>query len=97
MNPYFDAILDRRGTSSSKWDKYQNQDVIPMWVADMDFAAPPAVIAALKDRVEHPVFGYTVVPQSLNEVTLDRFATRFNWPLQAVHLEWTPGVVPAIN
>ena len=97
MNPYFDAILDRQGTSSSKWDKYQNQDVIPMWVADMDFAAPPAVIAALKDRVEHPVFGYTVVPQSLNEVTLDRFATRFNWPLQVVHLEWTPGVVPAIN
>ena len=97
MNPYFDEILDRRGTASSKWEKYAGQDVIPMWVADMDFPAPAEVTEALATRISHPIYGYTVVPDSLTSVTLNRFAERYNWSLTEGDLEWIPGIVPAIN
>ena len=55
----FDSVIERHGTGSEKWDKYRGRDVIPMWVADMDFRSPPAVVDALRQRVEHGVFGYT--------------------------------------
>lgn len=97
MNPYFDEILDRRGTASSKWEKYAGQDVIPMWVADMDFPAPAEVTEALATRISHPIYGYTVVPDSLTSVTLNRFAERYHWSLTEGDLEWIPGIVPAIN
>ncbi|HQO81087.1 MAG TPA: hypothetical protein PKW48_08530, partial [Deltaproteobacteria bacterium] len=61
----FDAPVERRGTGSLKWDRYKGRDVIPLWVADMDFKAPPAVIEALKERVDHGVFGYTLPPGEL--------------------------------
>jgi len=97
VNPYFDEILDRRGTASSKWEKYAGQDVIPMWVADMDFPAPAEVTEALATRISHPIYGYTVVPDSLTSVTLNRFAERYHWSLTEEDLEWIPGIVPAIN
>ena len=61
----FDEIIDRRGTAAVKWDKYAEPDVIPMWVADMDFRSPPSVVDAVRQRVEHGVFGYTDCPPEL--------------------------------
>ena len=69
MNPdhhfSFDNVIELRGTSSAKWDKYKGKDIIPLWLADMDFRSPPAVIEALHHRVEHGVFGYPSVPNEL--------------------------------
>ncbi len=64
----FDQHIDRRHTHSLKWDLYQDRDVIPMWVADMDFASPPAVLQALHQRVDHGILGYTLPPQALNDM-----------------------------
>ena len=61
----FDTIIDRRHSASIKWDRYQGRDIIPLWVADMDFRSPPAVIEALHARIDHGVFGYTAPPDSL--------------------------------
>ena len=55
----FDEIIDRRASDAIKWGKYAGRDVLPLWVADMDFAAPPAVLDALHRRIDHGVFGYT--------------------------------------
>jgi bifunctional pyridoxal-dependent enzyme with beta-cystathionase and maltose regulon repressor activities len=65
----FDRVVDRRGGDSIKWNKYAGRDVLPLWVADMDFAAPPAVVEALHRRVEHGVFGYPAPMPSLVEAT----------------------------
>jgi cystathionine beta-lyase len=54
----FDTVIDRSGGDSTKWNKYAGRDVLPLWVADMDFAAPPPVLAALHRRIDHGVFGY---------------------------------------
>ena len=61
----FDTPIDRRTTSSTKWNRYKDRDVIPMWVADMDFRCAPPILKALRGRVEHGVFGYTDPPQAL--------------------------------
>jgi cystathionine beta-lyase len=58
----FDTVIDRSATSAEKWDKYRGRDIIPLWVADMDFRSPPAVCAALHERIDHGVFGYTHPP-----------------------------------
>ena len=63
----FDTPVERRGTASMKWEKYKNQDIIPMWVADMDFRSPPAVIRAIQQRTADGVFGYTLTPEELND------------------------------
>ena len=71
MNFDFDMIVDRRGTDSNKWHKY-GPGVLPLWVADMDFASPPAVVAALRARVEHGIYGYLrEVPSELVEVHVE--------------------------
>lgn len=57
--PNFHAIIDRSGTHSLKWEKYAGEDILPMWLADMDFTSPECVVKALRDRVDHGVFGYT--------------------------------------
>lgn len=64
---FFDQPVKRRGTGCVKWDTMPVDDVIPMWVADMDFAVAPAIQKAIKDRAAHPVFGYTLVPDSYYE------------------------------
>ena len=66
----FDTPIDRRGSDSFKWGKYAGRDILPLWVADMDFAAPPAVLAALHRRIEHGVFGYGGPWPSLTESVL---------------------------
>ncbi len=93
----FDAIIDRRGTHSDKWDKYKDQDILPMWVADMDFLSPPPVIEALTKRVAHGVFGYTNTPDELVEVVLDHIKNDFGWRIQPEWIVWLPGLVCGLN
>ena len=97
MNFDFDTIVDRRGTDSNKWHKY-GADVLPLWVADMDFASPPAVIDALRARVEHGVFGYLRedLPE-LVDVFTERCRKRYGWDVPRDALMLLPGVNPANN
>ena len=93
----FDAIVDRRGTASQKWEKYKDRDVIPLWVADMDFVSPRAVVDALRDQVDHGVFGYTLPPPELAEAVLAYLASRYNWTISPDWLVWLPGLVTGLN
>jgi cystathionine beta-lyase len=93
----FDRIIDRRGSDSIKWNKYRERDVLPMWVADMDFAAPPAVIAALQQRVEHGVFGYAEPWPSLIDAVLNQLHRAYDWRVEAQWLVWLPGLVSGLN
>jgi cysteine-S-conjugate beta-lyase len=93
----FDEIIDRRGTAALKWDKYAGRDVIPMWVADMDFRSPPAVVDALQRRVEHGVFGYTDAPAELNAVIVAHLQRAYGWRIKPEWLMWLPGLVTGIN
>src|SRR5207237_6148761 len=97
MNFDFDTIVDRRGTDSNKWHKF-GPDVLPLWVADMDFASPAVVVEALRARVEHGIYGYLrETPPDLLEVFTERCRKRYGWnvPHDAVML--LPGVNPANN
>jgi len=96
MKP-FDNIIDRTKSHCEKWDKYKNQDVIPMWVADMDFKAPQCIIDALHTRVEHGVFGYTSVDNGTNQAVIDFIKRRYNWQIKTEWIVWLPGVVPGMN
>ncbi len=93
----FDEIVDRRGTGSLKWDKYRDRDVLPLWVADMDFRAPPEVTAALRSRADHGVFGYTVPYPEVTDAVLDYLLTRHRVEARAEWIVWLPGLVQGIN
>jgi len=93
----FDVIVDRRGTASFKWDRYEGRDVIPLWVADMDFASPPAVIAALHERVAHGVFGYTREPDGLTAAVQASLFADYAWRIEPEWLVWLPGLVSGLN
>ena len=93
----FDTLVERRGTASLKWEKYKGQDIIPLWVADMDFRSPPDVISAMHQRVADGIFGYPVVPDELNEVVIGMLADKYNWMIQPEWLIWLPGLVSGIN
>lgn len=93
----FDTVINRRGTNSYKWDIVKEEDVIPLWVADMDFKAAPTILEALKKRVEHGVFGYTLVPDSYYEAIINWFARRHNWQIDLSWIIYTTGVVPAVS
>ena len=93
----FESLPDRRGTGSLKWDKYAGRDVIPMWVADMDFRSPPCVIEALASRVGHGVFGYTEPHAEVTGATVAWLRDRHGVDAQADWLVWFPGLVPALN
>ncbi|MBQ6278211.1 MAG: pyridoxal phosphate-dependent aminotransferase [Muribaculaceae bacterium] len=93
----FDEIVDRHGTHSVKWDKCDNNDIIPMWVADMDFKAAPCIIDAMKDRLEHGIFGYANVPEEFYTSIINWFQRRHNWTINHDWIEYTTGVVPAFD
>ncbi len=96
--PYdFDRPIDRRGTSSLKWEHFGSDSVIPMWLADMDFAAPAAVVDALRHRVEHGIFGYTLPPKSLVSAVIAHLQAQYGWRIEPEWLVWLPGVVPGLN
>ena len=92
----FDKITERRGSGCYKWDNVPD-DVLPMWVADMDFEAAPPIIDALRRRVEHGVFGYERVPDEYYQATIDWFARRHNWRIEREWMLYTTGVVPALS
>jgi len=93
----FDKPIDRRGTDSTKWGKYAGRDVLPMWVADMDFAVPPAVIEALHRRVDHRVFGYGDPPATLIEAVVEAVDRDHRWRIDPAWLVWLPGLVTGLN
>lgn len=93
----FDKITDRRGSGSMKWDAAGDPEVIPMWVGDMDFPAPPAVTEALRQRVDHGVFGYAMVPPAYYESVTGWFQRRHQWKIDPAWIIYTSGVVPAVS
>jgi cystathionine beta-lyase len=92
----FDQVIDRRSSESDKWHKY-DADVLPLWVADMDFAAPPAVLQALERRIRHGVFGYSMEPPELREVIVDRLDRLYGWRVLSDDLVFLPGVATGYN
>ena len=93
----FDEIVDRRGTNCVKWDEAPLADVIPLWVADMDFRVAPAIQEALRRRVEHGVFGYNIVPDSYYEAVISWFRRRHQWEIAREWMLYTTAVVPAMS
>ena len=93
----FDEIIPRRHTNSYKWDGATDSDVLPLWVADMDFRTAPAITEALKQRVEHGIFGYTRVPDEYYEAVTAGFKRRHGWDIRREWMIYTSGVVPAIS
>ena len=92
----FDTPIDRRGADSSKWRKYA-PDVLPMWVADMDFAVAPPIVAALQARVAHPVFGYGLARDELRQRIVADLQAKYDWTIQADDIVFLPGVEPGFN
>lgn len=96
MKYNFDELIERRGTGCVKWDESLN-DVIPLWVADMDFAVAPAILEAIRQRAKHPVFGYTFVQDDYYESVISWFNRRHGWTIQREWMLYTTGVVPAMS
>jgi cysteine-S-conjugate beta-lyase len=93
----FDSPVERAGTWSTRWDKYAGRDVIPLWVADSDFRAPPAVLEALAARVKHGVFGYTQPPAALTQTIVERMRRLYGWRIEPSWIVYLPGVVPGLH
>ncbi|HIP72857.1 MAG TPA: aminotransferase class I/II-fold pyridoxal phosphate-dependent enzyme, partial [Anaerolineae bacterium] len=113
MSYNFDTEIERRGTGSAKWEfihegelfiqtdrtdwKYGNERLLPLWVADMDFRSPPAVVEALTKRAQHGIFGYTSPTDSYYTAVTNWMQRRYNWRVEREWILQTPGIVPAIN
>ena len=108
MKYNFDELVERRGTGCVKWDETKGEElssppleglgeVIPLWVADMDFKAAPAIQEAVRRRTEHGVFGYTVVGDDYYDAVISWFARRHNWIIRREEILYTTGVVPAVS
>jgi cystathionine beta-lyase len=93
----FDELVERRGTNCVKWDECPNESIIPLWVADMDFKAAPAILEAVRKRAEHGVFGYNIVPESYYEAVISWFRRRHQWEIQRQWILYTTAVVPAMS
>jgi len=93
----FDRIIDRSNTSSSKWEKYAGRDIMPFWVADMDFPVPEFILDAIRARLEHEIIGYTRVPQTLIQAFQSWLQRNYSWTVLEEWLVWLPGVVPGFN
>lgn len=93
----FSRPTDRRGTDSYKWDSAPEADIIPLWVADMDFETFPAITEALQRRVAHGIFGYTRVPEAYYEAVCNWFGKHHGWHINREDIIYTSGVVPAVS
>jgi putative C-S lyase len=93
----FDQPVERAGTWSLRWEKHAGRDVIPLWVADSDFRAPPAVLAAMRERLEHGVLGYTTPPQELREAIAGRIERLYGWRIRPDWIVFLPGVVTGLH
>ena len=97
MSTSFDTFIDRKNTASLKWDRYKDKDVLPLWVADMDFRSAPEIIEALHERIEHGVYGYTIADEELENLVVERMRNLYNWEIEKEWIVWTPGMVTALN
>ncbi|MBN2173566.1 MAG: PatB family C-S lyase [Bacteroidales bacterium] len=97
----FDEIIHRKGTSCVKWDYAERfleaSDVLPMWVADMDFRTPDFIVDAVRERAEHEVFGYTLRPDSYYESIINWIGKKHHWNIEKDWIIFSPGIVPAVN
>ncbi len=97
----FDKIIDRTGTNCVKWDLrslyFKNPDLMPLWVADMDFETPDFIIDSLHKRLEHPVMGYTFRPKEFNRSFQEWALKKYNWDIQPDWISFSPGVVSAVS
>lgn len=93
----FDKIHHRQGTDSLKWSRARERDVIPMWVADMDFPSAPPILEALHRRVEHGIFGYASPPPELVQVVTRWIREKYHWEVEPPWIVWLPGAVPALH
>lgn len=103
MSYNLDEIIDRTGTNAIKWepsvlkDMFRHEDALSMWVADMDFKCPPAVISALSNRVAHGIFGYSDKDAAYDDAIINWFKRRHDFEIKNDWIVFTPGVVPAVN
>lgn len=93
----FDQIIDRRGTGATKWERYAGRDILPFWVADMDFAMPEFVRAAIGERLAHPILGYTRPSAGLTEAFQAWLLHHYRWSVPAEWVVFIPGVVGGFN
>jgi cystathionine beta-lyase len=93
----FDAPVDRAGTWSTRWERYAGRDVIPLWVADSDFRAPPAVLEALSERIRHGVLGYTPPPEELRQAIVERLERLYRWRVDPASIVFLPGVITGLH
>jgi len=93
----FDTPPDRRGTDSQKWQKHAGSDVLPMWVADMDFETAPVIVEALRRRVDHGIFGYARPVKSTVDAVTGALAARYHWTVDPAWIVWLPGLVCGLN
>ncbi len=97
MNYDFDRVIDRTGTSSVKWDRYEGRDILPFWLADMEFACAPAILKAMEERLRHPIYGYSTPSKELYDAILTYLREEKGVPAEAEWLVWLPGIVPALG
>jgi cystathionine beta-lyase len=93
----FDLLVDRSNTDSCKWSLYSDVDVLPLWVADTDFMVATEITEALQHRVAHGIFGYTNIPNRLNELIVERMQRLYSWSIDPSWLVWMPGVVGSMH
>ena len=100
MKYNFDQIIDRRGSGALKYDAleqwYGNSELLPMWVADMDFATPDFIVDAIKERLEHPIFGYTIEPERYRDAIITWIASHHGWAVKREWICYIPGIVKGI-
>lgn len=97
----FDKVIERRNTHSVKWDNLDKSfgadDVLPMWVADMDFPCPQPILDSIEKRNKHGILGYTTRPESLHESIINWMKKRHGWDIKKEWLVYSPGVVTSLN
>lgn len=91
------TALDRTATHAKKWQKYRGRDILPFWVADMEFATAPSIVEAVRQRLDHPIYGYTQAPESLHEAAVAWLYREYRWRVEADWLVFIAGVVPGFN
>ena len=93
----FDDVPDRKGTSSLKWAKYESSEIIPLWVADMDFRSPVEVTREAQEICKAGNFGYGICPQTLTDTIVGRMSDMYNWSVNQGWVTWLPGMVCGLN
>ena len=93
----FDQLIDRDTTHSTKWLKFSDPDVLPMWIADMDFLCPPEVTNPMIERVNQGIFGYTDTPISLTKLFIEHVHKTIGWNIEEDWIVWVPGGVVGLN